>query len=898
MKIQAAKYILPVVIMITSVALNAQIPTDQDCLGAIPVCEGFYTQVNSYSGSGNYPNEIPSSGGCPGNCMLSGEKNCVWYYITVQSDGLMGFIITPNQSSDDYDWVVYDLTEARCEDIYPQAAQLQQSCNWSGTPGATGPNGGSNSICQGASGNPFNAMIPVTEGQNFVINISNYSSTQYGYTLDFSMSTAQVYDDVPPEIEEIYADEVQGCSTNELGFLWDETVRCDRVTPSSFGISGPGGPYTVIDVFGEACSVGGTWEKEFILYVDPPFASNGDYLFHVYSSFPGIVDACNNPAQDTSIPFTLDLGAPILNSLGLEITPATCGMDNGSITGLSATGQTALSYVWKNSQGTVAGNTIDLLNAPAEVYTLEVHDLMDCITYGGPWEIDEFGAPEIDDANISINSANYGASNGSITGIEIVSSFTITDYIWTDDQGVVVGNDLDLIDVSSGYYDFEVIDENTCSAVAGPYFVGEIGGPLSTVPSASPSVICYGDAVTLSPGAGGGSGAYVYSWTSTPVGFTSSLENPVVIPDETTTYHLQLFDGYIYAYGDVTVTVLPLPLPYAGEDQNIPHGIYTFLDGSASNGSGEYLYSWTPVEKLEDAAVANPQTKNLYETTPFYLTVEDAQTGCVAFEPDQVVVEVTGGFLSTNPSSFPDSVFCIGEDFWLHANAGGGSGEYTYHWTSEPVMTLPSEPSFSLTLYNPGTYFFYVLINDGYNEAFGYVEVTVEPAPVIDLGPPVQIFCPFDTVELNAGNPGSEYLWSNGATTQSITVGTTGLANDEQEFSVMVINQEGCEAEANVSIIFDFDACVGIGENGEEIKLLIYPNPSTGNVNIMIEGLYEPINVHVLNAIGNSIDNRLFVPQVNGVVKEVLNLSNQPKGIYFIRLEGTGIHHSEKVILY
>ncbi len=66
----------------------------------------------------------------------------------------------------------------------------------------------------------------------------------------------------------------------------------------------------------------------------------------------------------------------------------------------------------------------------------------------------------------------------------------------------------------------------------------------------------------------------------------------------------------------------------------------------------------------------------------------------------------------------------------------------------------------------------------------------------------------------------------------------------------------------------------------------------------MIEGLYEPINVHVLNAIGNSIDNQLFVPQVNGVVKEVLNLSNQPKGIYFIRLEGTGIHHSEKVILY
>jgi hypothetical protein len=127
--------------------------------------------------------------------MLSGEKNCVWYYVTVQSDGLMGFVITPNISSNDYDWVVYDITDARCEDIYSQAAQLQVSCNWSGTSGATGPNGGSNNSCQAAGGTPFNAMIPVVDGQNFVINISNYSTTnQSGYSLDFSMSTAQVFD--------------------------------------------------------------------------------------------------------------------------------------------------------------------------------------------------------------------------------------------------------------------------------------------------------------------------------------------------------------------------------------------------------------------------------------------------------------------------------------------------------------------------------------------------------------------------------------------------------------------------------------------------------------------------------------------------------------------------------
>lgn len=891
------KALLTVLIILLSTTIYTQIPTEQDCLGAIPVCEGFYQQINSYTGTGNYTNEIPTTGGCPGNCMLSGEKNCVWYYITVQSDGLMGFVISPNQNSDDYDWVVYDITDARCEDIYSMAAQLQVSCNWSGTSGSTGPNGNSNNSCQGASGTPFNAMIPVQDGQNFVINISNYSSTQYGYALDFSMSTAQIFDNEAPTIEEIFSDDVTGCSTNELRFRFDEKVLCDRVAPSAFGISGPGGPYTVTDVYGVTCDVGGSWEDEFTLIIDPPFASNGDYMFHMTTAFPGIVDACNNAALGADIPFTLDLGAPTLNALGLEITAATCGMNNGSITGLSATGQTSLLYVWKNSHGTVVGSSIDLVDVPAEIYTLEIHDTQDCITYGGPWEVEEFGAPEIDDENISITSSNYGASNGAISGIVVSSSFNIDTYTWTNENDDIVGNDLDLSGVPSGYYELEVLDENTCAAVAGPYFIGEIGGPLSANPSANPQVICFGESVTLSPGVGGGSGDYEFSWTSDPGTFSSTLESPVVIPEETTTYLLSAFDGFIYAYGQITVTVIPLPVPNAGIDQSIPHGIYTTLEGSASVGSGEYQYYWTPLDKLEDAAVANPQTKNLYETTPFFLMVEDLQTGCEAASPDEVIVEVTGGFLSTNPSSFPDSVFCIGETFTLNANGGGGSGDYTYTWSSEPAMTLPSGQSFDLTLNDPGVYFFYCLIDDGYNEAFGYVEVRVEDAPNIDLGPAIQSYCMFDTVMLDAGNPGAEYLWSNGATTQYITIGTTGLGIIEQEYSVMVINQEGCDAEESVTVIFSYDECVGIDENGEDVQLQVFPNPTSGKTHINIVGASGPINVHVLNAMGNVLEDHRFTPSHIGLIEEELDLGKYAKGIYFLKLEGDNIHHSVKLIL-
>jgi len=884
---------------ILSLSLFAQIPTDQDCLGAIPVCQGFYDQPNSYSGTGNYPNEIPTSGGCPGNCLSSGEKNCVWYYVTVQSDGFMGFEVTPYNMSNDYDWAVYNLTNARCEDIYSQVSQLQASCNYSGTPGMTGPNGNSGSSCIGASGSPYCAMIPVLEGEIYVINISNFSSSQSGYTLDFSMSTAQIYDDVAPVVDEIYDDEVLGCNSNSITFKWSENVLCSRVTPPHFDITGPGGPYSITDVVGVACELGGTWEKQYTIFVDPPFASNGSYTLHIYSLLFGIVDACNNPAEADEIPFTLNLGAPIINAISLEITAATCGMDNGSITGLTASGQTSLIYVWKNSYGTVVGNTINLLDVPAGHYTLEVHDLYSCITYGGPWEISEFGGPDVDDENVFITPANYGATNGSIVGIEVSSPVTISEYIWTDESANVVGADLDLNGVSTGYYDLTIIDENTCEAYAGPYFVSEIGGPLTTNPSASPNVICAGEQVVLAPGAGGGSGNYTYNWTSTPAGFVSSLENPVVVPMESTTYHLQIFDGYIFSDGDVLVTVHPLPLPDAGANQFIAHGIYTLLEGSASQGSGEYEYYWAPVDKLVDAATQNPQTRNLYETTPFYLTVIDDQSGCESFEPDEVIVEITGGILSTNPSS-PDSVYCIGEPIILQSNAGGGPGpgSYNYHWTDEDGNPLSTESECTVIRNTPGDYNFYVAVDDGYgNTVYGYVPITVDPAPEINLGNPTQYVCVHESITLDAGNAGASYLWSNGDTNKIVTLATTGLGYDEQFISVHVTNSEGCEADASVTVIFDYDYCVGIEEIGDGMVLKVYPNPTNGILNIDITSVLTDIRVDVRSVVGKKIGDYQFSPDAEGNINTEIDLTDQVAGIYFLIFHSETYSQAVKVLL-
>ncbi len=894
-------------VLLYSGQIFSQTPTNGDCLGAIPVCQDVYIEPTIFSGAGTYPSEIPNCYAncetcCPNNC-LDGEWNSAWYIFTVQQGGMLRFKIIPDNSGDDYDWAVFNLTTGRCEEIYSLVNQLQVSCNSAAFDGETGMMsslGGSVhcNVCGTTNTNRWNADLLVLSGQSFVLYVSNWGAgATAGFTLDFSESTAVIFDDVDPVISTIGAEQVSGCSETELGIVFSENVTCEWMTPNMFTIEGPGGPYMVTDVYGPACAVGGEWEKEYTLTVDHPFTSNGTYTLYMSVGFPGVQDACGNIALADTLVFDLDLGAPLLDESGLSVADATCGMDNGSIMGLSASGQSGLTYVWKNSQGAIVGSTIDLLNIPAESYTLEIYDNQDCITYGGPYVVAEIGAPELDDNGIVITPSNYGFSTGSITGIIVTSVWTIDEYIWHDDQSNVVGNNLDLDAVPTGYYTLTVIDENTCEALAGPYFVGEIGGPLTLNPSANPDVICRGETTSLSTGAGGGIGNYSYSWSSNPSGFSSSLENPVVAPETDTRYYITIEDNGLLVTDSVDVKVHQLPVPNAGPDQSIAHGIYTFLEGSASVGSGSYHYFWTPVEKLEDATVQNPQTKNIYETTPFYLDVEDAVTGCVSEEADQVTVAITGGMLSINPKPFPDSIVCIDEIFELQAHAGGGSGLYTYQWTDTAGTVLSTEASFELSLSEAKVHYFYLKVNDGYNDIVGYVVVRVDPAPLVNLGGDIQYVCVHETITLDAGNPGSTYLWSNGDTNRYTSMGTTGLGYDEQSIAVHVTNKHGCEADASATIVFDYDFCVGLEEYVNELDARIFPNPTSGMIRLEVNDISGRIEVRIFNLLGETQYRNSFISSPEGSLKKDLDLSILPKGVYLLQVHANeGAMTTELVI--
>ncbi|MDV7393754.1 hypothetical protein RZS08_20420, partial [Arthrospira platensis SPKY1] len=104
--------------------------------------------------------------------------------------GNFGFLITPNDPNDDYDWSLFNITTASCEDIYDDPS-LVVSCNaagggtCNGNTGATGATSynnqgggcGANPPSQNAGFSPFNALIPVTFGNTYALMVSNWTGS-------------------------------------------------------------------------------------------------------------------------------------------------------------------------------------------------------------------------------------------------------------------------------------------------------------------------------------------------------------------------------------------------------------------------------------------------------------------------------------------------------------------------------------------------------------------------------------------------------------------------------------------------------------------------------------------------------------------------------------------------
>ncbi len=234
--------------------------------------------------------------------------------------------------------------------------------------------------------------------------------------------------------------------------------------------------------------------------------------------------------------------------------------------------------------------------------------------------------------------------------------------------------------------------------------------------------------------------------------------------------------------GEASVSVIQLPVANAGANQTIQSGQTALLSGSASGGSGAYLFNWMPEAFLINPSSAQASTLPLTATRLFRLRVTDQQTSCISNESEAIVFVTGGNQLSAQLSASSYSV-CPFQPVQLTALASGGSGNYTYNWTSNP-------PGFSSQSFNPEvspqqTTRYKVTIVDGFATFTDSVLVEVRPAPQIFQLTGGGAFCsgtPAPEVGLTGSQGNVIYsLFRNGEATGQVRQGTGTIVSFGQQ---------------------------------------------------------------------------------------------------------------------
>ena len=275
---------------------------------------------------------------------------------------------------------------------------------------------------------------------------------------------------------------------------------------------------------------------------------------------------------------------------------------------------------------------------------------------------------------------------------------------------------------------------------------------------------------------------------------------------------------------EMELIVNPMPSINLGNDTTICFGESVTLDAQNLG----FNYSWSTSELTQIIKVKTTKT----------VTVEVFdEIGCSDEDEINIIVNdlpiVDLGV---------DQKICDGQSVQLDAENPG----LNYNWSN-------GENTQQITIDASGTYSVDVTDDIG---CLGTdeIELIVNPMPVVNLGNDTAI-CIGETVSLNALNPGFNYVWNTGESTQTITISTTG------NYEVRVYDEIGCADTSNMNLIVNELPVVNLGDDhvicefersildaqNEGLNFIWTTSETSQTIEISEEGLY---GVEVRDQIG------------------------------------------------
>ncbi|MCK9424007.1 MAG: T9SS type A sorting domain-containing protein [Bacteroidales bacterium] len=343
-------------------------------------------------------------------------------------------------------------------------------------------------------------------------------------------------------------------------------------------------------------------------------------------------------------------------------------------------------------------------------------------------------------------------------------------------------------------------------------------------------------------------------------------------------------------------------IAYTGRLKNDPLNQMTIQERRIVNGSGAQTGTdgsrsrWGDYSSMR-VDPSNPTT--FWYTQEYYAVTSEWGwiTQIAAFSFDNVF----SSFAGANPAKF-----CIGDSSQLNAFGYGGSGTYTYSWSSNP-------PGFTSNLQNPKvgpdtTTLYYVAISDGTLTRIDSAFVFVQFRPTVFAGNDTLVNKFVASISLNgfASNyrvfgwltSGDGTFTNPSALITSYIPGNGDRNNLSVNLTLAALPVVPCTGNvlSTMHVIFDeFVAITEAGRNGPAITLR--PNPARGSVTVAIAGVRNQDALLTLSDItGKVVYSEKLVLNERDEIRN-LDLSAYSKGVYIVKLKTDTQIKTERLIV-
>jgi gliding motility-associated-like protein len=221
------------------------------------------------------------------------DKNPFWYRFTCFKTGTLGFLVTPNDLGDDYDWMLYDITGHNADEVFTNTS-LVVTGNWAGTFGVTGASSSGVPYIECSSDpahhkNSFSTMPTIQEGHTYLLLISHFTDSQSGYKLSFGGGTGSITDPLEPDLAGSWA----SCGGVTVTLIMNKKIKCSSLASdgSDFRLS----PARARIVSATAVGCSNSFDMDTVVLTMSNALPPANYRITVQNGTDGntLVDNCN-----------------------------------------------------------------------------------------------------------------------------------------------------------------------------------------------------------------------------------------------------------------------------------------------------------------------------------------------------------------------------------------------------------------------------------------------------------------------------------------------------------------------------------------------------------------------------------------------------------------------------